>query len=129
ELVAEDDKHLGARRGVGDAEKRRDVEVDLRQRPELEAWPDQKLCLERRAMTRAIVLIHKRELRLEPDIDLAISNRAADSDRPFVRSFLRVVRLVFPHKIAAPMPARHDLTAEQKFDLGDIRPFAFLLPF
>jgi hypothetical protein len=66
-LPTEDDVRLRALHGRGGTEEGSDVNVHLRQRPELNARTDQKALLEVAPNAWSDARVHKRQLRLDAD--------------------------------------------------------------
>ena len=97
------------------AEQWRHVDVHLRHRPELEARTDEKFLREVAARAARFDRVHERELRLDPDVDLAVLHGVADAGRPLVRVLLRSAELMLPDDVAAPVPAGRDVAAQQQF--------------
>src|SRR6185503_10994096 len=101
--------------------------MHLRQEAELHARSDQQL-LRVRAAAAVFELADECELRLDADGDLGITRGVAPTRRPLERSLFRVAGVLLPDEVAAPVPARHDVPAEQQFQLAGVGS-ALLFPF
>src|SRR5262245_11219368 len=114
ELPAEQERDLGVRRVVRDAEQRRQVQVRPGRRPELEARPDQHLVVEVAAVGLGV---DERDLDLGTDGEALVDERLADAARELVAALALAAGLLLPHEVGAPVPARHQFAAEQELAL------------
>src|SRR4029079_11720306 len=76
ELPTGDERGLGLRRLVGEAEQDREIDVHLRQRAELDGRPDQLLLLVRAAVEVGVL---PGELRFDPDREALVEHGVADA--------------------------------------------------